>query len=72
MWPTSICNCSGRRETSRRIGARTFLSASGDLPRSADNNVRAPTRDLNSYLDFYVVSFECGRGGLEVPPGSDS
>jgi len=25
------------------------LSASGDLPRSADKNVRAPTRDLNSY-----------------------
>ena len=42
-------NCSGRRETRRRIGARTFLSASGDLPRSADKNVRAPTRDLNSY-----------------------
>ena len=42
-------NCLARRETRRRIGARTFLSALGDLPRSADKNVRAPARDLNNY-----------------------
>jgi len=47
-----FCNCLARRETRRRIGARTFLSASGDLPRPADKNVRAPTRDLSSYLFF--------------------
>ena len=48
--PVRPSYCLARGETRRRVTARTFLSASGELPRSADKNVRAPTRDLNSYL----------------------